>query len=341
MSLSTKILIWAGILLTAGALTFIIYNQVNNAKQQAAIQQNLIQQKTLVDGLVQSANQYTTKSDLDKFIKDNTGNLKAIQDNLSSLGAQITAANVVTANSNGQQGNNLPSTNTGGSTNPNPPPTLVENCPNGGTVTCPNPDPFGYNRTQQNFTLNEDFSTTKVPIGTVSFSAWQQAPWSLNIIPREYKITSVIGTDENQRVYVDTKFTIQQGNKSFTVPIKTAQTEQVFPSPKFYWWNPQLVGGVDAGMSLSRFPQVQGEVAPSVSLGIMSYGKYKTTPDLSVLQVGAAYESVTKRAGLVITPIAINLGTMLPLLHNTYVAPSIHISTDGTVYGAVGLRLQF
>ena len=340
MSLSTKILIWLGVIATAGALTFIIYNQVNNAKQQAAIQQQLIQQKALVDGLVQSANQYTTKADLDAFIQQNAGDLKAIQDNLNSLGAQLVAANVVTADSSGQDTGNLPSTGTGPS-NPTPVTPVVENCPNGGTVTCPNTDPYGYQKNQQNFTLNEDFATVKVPVGTVSFSAWQPNPWSVDVPPREYKVTNVIGTDENQRVYVDNKFTITEGTQTYTVPIKTDQTEQVYPSPKFYWWNPQLVGGADAGMSLSRFPAVQGEFAPSVSLGIMSYGKYKTQPDLSVLQAGIAYESVTKRAGVVITPVAVNLGTVLPVVHNTYVAPSVHISTDGTVYGDVGLRLQF
>lgn len=339
MSLTEKVLIWIGILLTLGALSFVIYNQVNNAKQQAAIQQQLIQQKALVDGLVQSSNQYTTKADLDAFIQKNAGDLKAIQDNLASLGAQLVAANVITVDSNGQQGNNLPSTGNGPK-NPNPTPPVVETCPGGGTVTCPNTDPFGYQANQQNFALNEDFGTLKVPFGTVGFSAWQQAPWSVTVNPREYRVTNVVGTDENERVYIDNKFTITEGDKTYTVPIKNDQTEQVYPSPKFSWWNPQLVAGVDGGMSLTRFPGVQGEFAPNLSLGIMSYGKYKTTPDLSVLQLGAGYESITKRPSLVVTPVAVNVGNFVPLLHHTYLAPSIHISTDGTVYGDIGLRLQ-
>ena len=341
MTLVEKILLWVGIIATVGALSFVIYNQVNNAKQQAAIQQQLIQQKALVDGLVQSSNQYTTKTDLQNFIQQNTGALNAIQQNLNSLGAQLTGANVVTVDSTGQSGNNLPSTNTGGSTNPNPVTPVTESCPNGGTVTCPNPDPYGYQTNQQNFALNEEFGTLKVPFGTVGFSAWQPAPWSINITPREYRVTNVIGTDENQRIYVDNQFVIKEGNQTYTVPITTDATQQVYPSPKWYWWNPQIVGGLDAGMSLTRFPQVQGEFAPSVSFGVMSYGKYKNQPDFSVLQVGAAYESVTKRAGLVITPVAWNLGSVVPLIHNTYIAPSVHISSDGTVYGDVGLRLQF
>jgi hypothetical protein len=341
MSLTTKILIWAGILLVVGALGFMIYSQINNAKQQAAIQQQIIQQKTLVDGLVQSANQYTTKSDLNNFIQQNTGALNAIQQNLSSLGAQITAANVVTADSNAQTGTNIASTSTGGGTSAPTVSPVVENCPNGGTVTCPSQDPYGYQAAQQNLTLNEDFPNLQVPFGTVSFSAWQQKPWSLNVQGREYRISNVIGTDENQRVYVDNQFVIVEGGKTYQVPIKLDQTKQVYPSAKFYWWNPQLVWGLDAGISLNKFPQVQGEFAPSVSFGVMSYGQYKTQPTLSVLQVGAAYESVTKQPALVITPVAFNLGTILPLVHNTFLAPSLHISTNGTVYGEAGLRLEF
>jgi hypothetical protein len=340
MTLVEKILLWVGILATFGALSVVIYNQVNNAKQQAAIQQQLLQQKTLVDGLVQSSNQYTTKDDLNNFIQQNTGALKTIQDNLASLGAQLTAGNVVTVNSTGQSGNNLPSSGTG-SNNPNPVAPVVENCPGGGTVMCPNTDLFGYQKTQQNFTLNEDFGNLQVPFGQVGFSAWQQNPWNITVQPREYRVTNVIGTDENERIYVDNQFVIKEGDKTYTVPITTDATQQVYPSPKFYWWNPQLVGGADVGLSLNRFPAVQGEFAPSVSLGIMSYGKYKTSPDFSVLQVGVAYESVTKHAGVVVTPIAVNLSNILPVVHNTYVAPSVHISTDGTVYGDVGLRLQF
>jgi hypothetical protein len=340
MPLLKNIMIVASIILAFGALSFVIYNQASSAKQQAAIQQQLIQQKTLVDGLVQSANQYTTKSDLQAFIQQNTGDLKAIQNNLNSLGAQLTAANVITADSTGQSASNLPSSSTGGSTNPNPVSPVVENCPNGGTVTCPTTDPYGYDHTQQNFALSEDFPSLKIPFGTASFSAWQADPWSINVEPREYKVTSIVGTDENQRVYIDNKFTITEGTQTYTVPIKTDQTEQVFPSPKFSWWNPQLAVGVDGGLSLTRFPGIQGEVAPSLNFGVMSYGKYKTQPDVSVLQLGAAYESVTKRPGLVITPVALSLGILTPLLHNTYIAPSVHISTDGTVYGDVGLRLQ-
>ena len=311
---------------------------MNIAKQQDAISHQVLEQKTLIDGIVQSANQYTTKDDLNKFIQQHTSDLKAIQDNLTSLGAQITAANVIVSDSQGQTVNNLPSSGTG-ITNPHPSPPTIVNCPGGGTISCPNSDPFGYQQNQQTLALNEDFNHLQVPLGNVSFSAWEQKPWSINILSREYQIANVIGTDENQRIYVDNKFSVKVGDKIYNLPIASAQTQQIFPSPKWSFFNPQLFIGLDGGIGLTNLPKIQGEFAPNINIGIISYGKYRTQPDLSLLQIGAAYESISKRAALVITPVALNLGTVIPLIHNTYIGPSVHISTDGNVYGELGLRL--
>jgi hypothetical protein len=338
MTLSTKILVWLGVLAALGALSFLIYKDLDNAKQLSALQQQNIQQKALIDGLVQSSNQYTTKDDLNNFIQSNTDNLKAIQDNLNSLGAQITAANTVTANSSGQQATNVHSSGTG-TTNPNPTAPTVIPCPSGGSVNCPNTDPFGYQLKQQQLTLNEDFPNLQVPIGSIGFSAWQQAPWSLNIAPREYNVTSVIGQDQNQRIYVDNQFTVKVNGKDYEVPIKTAQTKQVLPPATWSWWNPGLFMGLDGGLNLTNIPPLHGEVSPSLNLGIMSYGTFKTQPDISVLQMGLGYGFVSKKPELVITPIALNVGKVVPLLHNTYVAPSLQIGIDGSVNAMLGLRL--
>jgi hypothetical protein len=338
MSSIERVLIYVGSILAIGALGFIIYNQVNISKQQTAIQQQVIAQKTLIDGIVASSNTYTTKTDLDNFIQQNTNDLKTIQANLSSLGATITAANVFSSDSTSQVASNLPSSSTG-TTNPSPPPTpTVVNCPNGGTVNCPNTDPYGYQKSQQILALTEDFSNVAVPLGSVSFSSWQADPWAKNIIARQYNVVSVIGTDENQRAYVDNKFTITAGGNTYTVPITTDQTQQTYPANHMSWWNPQLFGGVSGGAALTK---LQGEFVASANFGFVSYGKYKNSPQLSIGQVGIGYAALSKKPVLTITPIAFNLGGVVPLIHNTYVAPEIDVSSDGTIYGAAGLRLAF
>ena len=338
MTLINKILIALGTAISALMLGYMIYNQEKIKTQQALIQTSIVAQQQLVDGIVRSQSQYATAADVAKFAADNNINLKAIQDNLSKLNAQIASINVITADSTGQNHGNLPSTNTGPS-NPHPTVPVVVSC-TGGTATCPNQDPFGYQQKQQNLVLNEDFANLKVPLGTVGFSAWQQNPWDIQIAPREYNVDTVVGTDVNQRQTFYNKFTVKVNNKTYDIPIKTATTKQEVPSPTFSWWNPRLLMGIDGGVNVEH---VKGEFTPSISLGIMSYGQFKTTPILSVLEVGVGVGAVNKTPELVITPVAYNFGNRFfaPLMNNTYIAPSVSVATDGTFTVGAGLRVGF
>lgn len=330
MSLSTKILVWIGAVLVLGGLSFIIYKQIENSNRQLAIESSIVEQKQLIDGIVRSQSQWTTKADMDKYITDNGVNLKAIQDDLNKLNAQVDAVNVIVASSNGQHSTNVSSSSTG-PTNPHP---VTPTCKDG--TPCPNADPFGYLVKQQELALNEDFGTLKVPIGSVGFSAWQDAPWSIDIKAREYTVDNVVGTDENQRLYFYNKFNVKVDNKTYEVPIKSATTKQEYPEAKWSWWNPRLFIGVDGGVGLTP---VRGEFTPSLNVGVMSYGRYKTQPDFSVLQAGAGFGTISQRPQLVITPIMYNIGKNIPLMNNTYVGPSLQIGTDGNVSIMGGLRV--
>jgi hypothetical protein len=261
---------------------------------------------------------------MDKYISDNNINLKAIQDDLDKLHGEVQAVNIAVVSSQGQHGTNVPSTNTG-PTNPNPVP-----------VDPNNPDPFGYMKAQQDLALNEDFGNIKVPIGSVGFSAWQKAPWSFDIKPREYHVATVVGTDENQRQYFYNKFTVKVDNKDYDVPIKTATTQQVYPEAKWSWFNPRLYIGVDGAVGVTP---VKGEFTPNLNVQIMSYGQYKTQPDFSILQVGAGYGTVSQRPQLVITPVSYNIGKHIPLMNNTYIGPSLSVGTDGNVFIGGGIRV--
>jgi len=323
-----KVLVAIGAILFVSMGGFIIYNQIQLKAQQDAIQSQLVEQKKLVDGIVRSQNQYATKEDIDKFAKDNNVNLGAIKDDLDKLRAEVVSINVAITHSQGQSGTHIPSSSTG-PTNPEPHP-----------VDPANPDPYGYMKTQQNLALNEDFGTVKVPIGSVGFSAWQKEPWNIDIKPREYNVATVVGTDENQRQYFYNKFTVKTGGKSYDLPITSATTKQEYPAPKFSWWNPRLLMGLDGGVNITR---AQGEFTPHVGVGIMSYGQYKTTPDLSILEVGVGYGTVNKTGQVVITPVAYNVGKnwFSPLMNNTYVGPSFQISTDGSLGAGLGVRVGF
>lgn len=320
MTFLTKILLSIGGIIIVVALAFIVYTQHQISTRQLSIETQLVKQKDLIDNITRSQSEYASRADIEKFIKDNNVNLKAIQDDLSKLEASLTAVNVVTVHSSGQVNNNVPSTSTG-ITNPNP-------------VTTP--DPFGYMGKTQLLSLSEKFNNISVPIGTVGFSAWQPAPWSLDIAPRTYKVINVVGTDENQRMYVYNKFTVQVNDKSYELKVDTAETKQEFPEAKWSFWNPRLFLGVDGGINIQK---VEGEITPNIGVGIMSYGKYKNQPDFSVLQVGVGYGTVSKSLQFNIMPAAYNVGKHLPLMNNAYIGPSIHVDTVGGVSVMAGIRV--
>jgi len=319
MSLSTKILIWLGAVLVLGALGFIVYKQLEISRRQDAIEQNVVAQKQLIDGIVRSQASWATRDDVENFAKNNDINIKAIKDDLDKLHAEISAVNVAVTTSKGQTGTHVPTT-TGPNTNPNP-------------VDPTNPDPFGYMKQQQTLALNEDFGTVKVPIGSVGFSAWQKEPWNYDIKAREYRAATVVGTDENQRQYFYNKFTVKVDNKEYTLPITTASTQQVYPEAKFHWFNPRLYLTTGGAINLTQAP-LQGSANIGATFGIMSYGQFKNTPAISILQVGVCYETGTQRASVILNPVNINIGGIFPkgLVNSAYVGPSTQIDTGGNIF---------
>ena len=322
MSVLNKVLIFLGAILLAGVLSFIVYKQVEISNRQLTIESQVILQKELADNIMRSQNSYATKDYIDKIIKTNGLNLKVIQDDLDKLHAEVTAVNVILVTSKGQHIINVPTTTTG-PVNPNP-------------IDPTNPDPYGYMSRQQNLDINEDFGDTKVPIGKIGFSAWQKLPWSIDILAREYRVTNVLGTDENQRSYVYNKVSVKVADKTYDVKIATAQTEQVYPQAKWSWWNPRLNIGADGGINIS---QIKGEFTPTVGISVFSYGMYKNSPDFAILSAGVGYGTVAQKVQAVITPFSYNIGKHIPLMNNTYIAPSLHVGFNGDISIMGGIRV--
>lgn len=322
MKLSTKIMVWLGSFLVVGAFWFIIYKQLENSNRQTAIEQNVISQRQLVDGIARSQASWATRDDVEKLIKDNGINLKAIENDLNKLNATVTTINVAVVTSRGQHSTNVP-TIPGLVINPNP-------------VDLINPDPYGYMQQQQALKLNETFGDISLPIGSIGFSAWQKEPWNYDILAREYHLNTIIGTDENQRQYYYNKFVIKIDGKDYIVPIQSAITQQVYPEAKWSWWNPRLFMGVDGGVNVS---DMTGEFTPNINIGFMSYGRYKVQPDFSILELGLGYGVASDNLQLVITPFTYNIGRHIPLMNNMYLGPSVNIGTNGNVSIMTGFRV--
>lgn len=333
MKISTKILIVLGSILTLGLLGIIVYQQFQMKNQQSQIESQVIKQKELSDQLVRSQSQFATSKDVENFIKNNGLPLTEIQKDLGKLHAEVNSVNQVIIGSRGQIAVNLPSTNTSGPKNPTPPEQIK--CSDG--TLCPNPDPFGFMKNQQNLTLSENFGNTQVPIGSIGFSSWQKDPWSTNILPRTYTITSVVGLDENQRQIFYNKVRVRVDGKDYDVAISKAETQQMVLTSKFSFWNPRLFIGIDGGISFGT--NFRGDFVPNFDIGIMSLGKFRNQADWSFLQLGMGYGVFAKNVEFILTPFAYNIGQHIPLMNNTYLGPSLMLSPSGTFSTMIGLRV--
>lgn len=331
MNLSSKILLFllAIVVLCAGG--FIVYKQYEISSRQEAIEKQIVAQKELADNILRAMSQYTTREDLEKFAKDSNINIQAIKDDLEKLNGTLVAINHSSAHSIGQNKTDLPSTGVVPNTNPNPP--------------SPDLDPYGYQTNTQFIWIDEQFENQLVPIGDIRFSAWKDKPWDVSVWPREYNSVTVLGTDENQRIYAYNKFNIKVGNidkKSYDIKISNSVIQQVYPEAKWSLWNPHIFMTGGGAVNFSKLP-MQASANAGVTLGIMSYGKFKTNPSLSVLQVGAGFQTQTEKLTAIINPINVNIGHVINtnLINNTYAGPSVQIDTGGNVFGGLNLSVGF
>ena len=324
------VIIGAAILVVAGLL-FVIKHQRDIINSQRAMETSVVEMKQLQDGIVRSQAGYATKGDVEKFAKSAGVDLKPIQDDLGKLHAEIQGVSQVVARTPGERIINVGSS----SSTPRTDKPKPLKCPDGSP--CPNPDVYGYLGAAQNLQLNEPYSSGKpVPFGQVQFSAWKPKPWSVEIYPRDYSVVTVLSTDEDGRHFIHSKFIIDTKGKKYTVPISEAKFVEEYPTASFRW-SPQLYLGIDAGVLMK--PPVRAEVIPNIELSLFSYGKTKVNPTWMFLGVGAGYESQSSAFGLILSPVAFNVGDYLPLINNLYFGPSVSFDFGGNVGLLFGARV--
>lgn len=322
MTLTSKLGLGASIgavvLVIIGALLFIIKEQRDLITKQQAMQESMIEMKQLQDNWVRSSSQFVSKDDLNAFLKDNSSSLDALKKDIDALGASITGGSVITSNTPGYNGSDLPSTTTKPGTNTSP-----------GTNT----DPYGYQKNTQVLALNEPFADgVSVPWGEVGFSAWKEKPWNLNIKPRKYSVLTVVSTTEDGQHLVHNQFSIEVDGKRQTIPVQSSEFKEVYPESKFSF-NPHLMLGADMGVYTN--PPLRGEVEPSLQVSLFSYGQTKVNPTWTFLDVGVGYASQAQRPNAIITPFTYNVGKHIPLMSNLHVGPSVSVDTSGNI-GVMG-----
>jgi hypothetical protein len=74
-------------------------------------------------------------------------------------------------------------------------------------------------------------------------------------------------------------------------------------------------------------------------MAFMNYGRYVATPDLAVLQIGVAVNTLDKKGYISLTPVSYNIGKHIPFVKNTYLGLSVNAAIDGTIAVTGGLKV--
>lgn len=333
-----RIAMFIGATALTGALSFIIYKEIEHSNNQTLIQKQVVEHKQLLDNIIRSQSEYTSKSDMEKFAKDSGINLKIVKEDLDKLNASIVAINTLVVKSTAQSSTNIPSTSIGVK-NPVPIIPLTVECKDGEKFTCPKEDKYGYLSSEQKLSLSEYFGDVKFPLGDVGFSSWKSSPWSVELPSREYHITSILSEDSEKRVFIHSQFTITSGEITTTIPIETSKVMQEPPIAKLSWWNPRAFITAGPIFDLKDFPRAA--VSTGITAAVISYGRYTVQPELSFMQLGISYLSNPSSLAFTINPIAYNIGGLFPstLVRSTFVGPSLSIGLHGEMFAGISFSI--
>lgn len=320
----SKIIFVLSILAIIVSLLFVIKSQHDLAVKQQEMNAMVVEMRQLTKDITVSQSKLVTKEELNNFI--DSIDMESIQEDIEKLNAAIVAAGVLNVVTPGGKTANLPSSATGPE---HQPPVVVVPCPNGGEVACPPNDPFGYNAKAQTIELSEPFSKDlSVPFGQSMFQAWEPKPWTLEVYPRQYSVSTVIARDENDRITTYHKFQISTRGKSYSVPIKSDIIQQS-PTESKFRFSPRIYLGVEVGARV--YPTFEAEGVPNLSVAFFSVGKTKNDPAWAIAKLGIGV-AVHKPAIVgVITPITYNLGHHLPLMNNLHIGPSFIVDSSPSV----------
>ena len=336
--LKLKIALGVAVVLLLVAVVFIIKGQFDAAKERSRLQQDVIEMKELQDGVVRSKSKYVTKDDFNKFADKMDIDLDGIQDDLDNFDANIKLLSKTIASSKGYRASGLPSS--GVKPRPVDPDNPVPTCPDG--TTC---DPYGYLTNSQLLSLYEPFNKDlRVPIGDVTFEAWKEKPWSVNVLPRQYKLHTVLGQDEDGRYYVYNRFQVEVDGKTHNIPIDQSEVVEKLPESEFRF-DPHINLGLTVGPSIAtgnldpNESKVQAEVMPTLDVSLFSYGETKVSPEWKFLGIGLGYESQRVNMGVILNPVDYNVGKHIPMMNNLYLGPTVGVDLEGNVFVGGGIRV--
>lgn len=276
-------------------------------------------QVSLPDGTVRAAEIQTAPGGADEFASHLGVDLSQIRNDAAALGASVNSLVASTVRTYGKTQAGLASS--ASEARPAASAAAPSEAP-------PGVDRWKYTESRQVLTLTEPAPGGEVPWGTVGFSAWQQAPWDIQVLPRSYKSYTVgaIGSDGKRHAY--TQFEIEVDGRTYKLPVANAQYVEDEPPSSFRWrLTPML------GIGIGPFVHAAEGVAvlPGLQFALASYGQPGTFATWVFAVPGVAYEPRLGGLALTLVPAYFNIGKPLPLLENLYVGPDVAVQFGGGV----------
>jgi hypothetical protein len=339
-----KLIIGISVSVIIALLVLLGFKMYENYNMQKQIVENIITQKQLEDFIARNSSSFVSKKDFEAFAKQRDLDLSTIRKDVAKYGGVVKAIQDVVTESKKTVCVNCP-----GEIVPNPEDKPITPNPPPSDINKYKPDVNRWYERTARLKLNETFIgkdpngldvAVVVPFGSVDFTAAAipGKEWSYNIYGRTYSTNTIVAENANrEKIVTYNSVTIKTSDgKLYKVPA-SGDTVQLFPKASFAW-NPELYLGIGGGVVFGNL--TSGEAVGNLSLGLFSYGKYKVNPEVSLLQVGAAYGAASREVFVTVTPIAVNVAPVLPILKNTYISGSVGISTTGNALGTIDLKVS-
>lgn len=256
----------------------------------------------------------------------------ALEQDGADAGAVVTGVSTVTVRGAGHSSGRLPSSSTAA----RPAPTALPPSDGGMPEAEPLADPWGHQRAQQLLKLEEPIGGLSVPWGQVGFSAWEERPWALMVLPRTYRLTTVSTTNDDGSRTLYSRFVVDVAGKSFEVPIAAADHQEEPPPAKFRWRV-----GVSLGVDLAGTPDpARALVLPGLQVSGANYGRSDRPAAWTFLAAGIAYDPALRGVWLTLSPALWNLSPILPWVENLYAGPTVGLSFDGGWAAGGGVKVR-
>jgi hypothetical protein len=304
----------------------------------AKLKNDIIQFKRLTKDLVRSSNKWTTKDDLENYLKSNITkkDFELLKKDLNSVNSDIEAVGK-TIGVIGYRISELEGSDERGSSNDN-----VTICKDDGRLI----DIHGYTKHPQIKNIND---INDAPIAKIQFNAINSRPWTYEIYGREYNLTTIVGKREDGQLTFHHKLAYSvQGvdTKAYPIHIVSSDYKQLIQENKWFWFNPRIdasfsVGGVVYSLA-NNFGRSNNilSIGLDIGLSLSSYGETKVDSLLRIFRIGLGY-NIERQSGMVsFVPLTFNLGKMVPLLTNLYMFPQIGLDTNGGVILSFGTGFQ-